>query len=148
MTPQELRKRTYQFALDSLRLFKQLPKVDEARIIGKQLLRSSTGAAANYRASCRARSPKEFAAKIGVVLEESDESVMWLRLIIDGEIQSGKTLQQLLTEARELTAIFAASYRTAKRRLRKKRPAGAKTTQRRKAMSFEVDDVTGKLRRR
>ena len=79
MTKQEiLKNRTKQFAVRIVRLFRALPKNDEARIIGKQVLRSGTSIAANYRAVCRARSNAEFISKIGTVVEEADETVFWL----------------------------------------------------------------------
>lgn len=75
MTKQEeLRDRTKKFAIRIVKLFKALPKTEEARIVGKQLLRSGTSVGANYRAVCRARSHAEFIAKIGVVVEEADEN--------------------------------------------------------------------------
>ena len=66
---EELRGRTKQFAIASVRLFQALPKSNEAQVLGKQLLRSGTAVGANYRAVCRARSKAEFLAKIGIVLE-------------------------------------------------------------------------------
>jgi four helix bundle protein len=83
-----LLKRTKNFALDNIRFFKSLPKTDEARIIGKQLLRSSTSVASNYRAACRSRSRQEFYAKICIVVEESDETLFWLELLADSGIQT------------------------------------------------------------
>jgi len=83
-------------------------------MVGKQLFRSGTSVAANYRAACNARSKPEFIAKIGVVVEEADESVFWLELMGDNEIISAKQLAGLVQEARELTAIMAASLRTAR----------------------------------
>ena len=74
----ELRLRTKQFAIRIVRLFQSLPTTDEARTLGKQLLRSGTSVAANYRAVCRARSKAEFLAKLGIVVEEIDETVFWL----------------------------------------------------------------------
>ena len=59
------------------------PKAEAGRSMGKQLLRSATSVAANYRSACRARSRKEFAARIGVVLEEADESLFWLELLTE-----------------------------------------------------------------
>jgi four helix bundle protein len=88
----------------------------EAEIIGKQLLRSGTSVAANYRAVCRARSKREFISRVGVVVEEADETVFWLEMLHDNNILPQARLQPLLNEARELTAIFTASERTAKRR--------------------------------
>ena len=67
-------------------MFRALPRAVEAQVIGKQLLRSGTSVAANYRDACRARSKAEFTAKIGIVLEEVDESVLWLEMLIDAEI--------------------------------------------------------------
>jgi four helix bundle protein len=71
---EELKKRTKQFALRVVRMFRALPKTEEARVLGKQVLRSATSVAANYRSACRARSRAEFVAKIGVVVEEIDET--------------------------------------------------------------------------
>ena len=109
-----LKDRTKQFALRVVKLFRLLPKSEEARVLGRQLLRSGTSVAANYRAVCRARSRAEFVAKIGIVVEEADETVFWLELLVDGGIVEGKRMKGLLTEANELLAIFAASQRTAK----------------------------------
>lgn len=114
--PAEVRERTKQFAIRIIRLFRSLPKSDDARTIGRQLLRSGTSVAANYRAVCRARSKAEFIAKIGVVVEEADETVFWLELLIDTGIIAQAKLNNLLKEANELLSIFAASQKTAKRR--------------------------------
>ena len=107
-----LQGRTKQFAIRIVKLFRSLPKTDEGRVVGRQVLRSGTSVAANYRAVCRARSKAEFVAKIGVVVEEADETVFWLELL--GGIVAPKKLEELLREANELLAIFAASQRTAK----------------------------------
>ena len=82
--------------------------------MGKQLLRAGTSVAANYRAVGRARSKAEFIAKMDVVVEEADETVFWLELLIETSIIRKELVQELLTEANELLAIFAASHRTAK----------------------------------
>jgi four helix bundle protein len=71
----DLRLRTKQFALRILRLYRFLPVRDDARILGKQLLRSGTSVGANYRAACRAWSKAEFISRVGIVLEEADETV-------------------------------------------------------------------------
>src|SRR5437867_3306182 len=115
MTQSEvLKERTKKFAISIIKLFRMLPKTEEARVIGKQLLRCGTSVAANYRAVCRARSKAEFIARIGIVVEEADEAVLWLELLAEsGIIAHGKT-EDLLAEARELTAIFTASQRTAR----------------------------------
>jgi len=111
---EELKKRTKQFAIRIIKLFRALPRTEEARVIGKQMLRSGTSVAANYRAVCRARSKAEFIAKVGVVVEESDETVLCLELLIDTQIVSDRRMAELLAEANELLAIFAASQHTAR----------------------------------
>ena len=111
---EELKARTRRFAVRIVRLFRALPKTDEARVLGKQVLRSGTSVGANYRAACRARSKAEFTAKMGLVVEECDETVFWLEILIEtGIVRAGK-LDELLREANELLAIFAASQRTAR----------------------------------
>ena len=76
----ELRGRTEQLALRVIRLFRVLPRTPDAQVIGKQVLRSATSVAANYRAVQRARSRAEFISKMGIVVEESDETLFWLEL--------------------------------------------------------------------
>jgi four helix bundle protein len=111
----ELKDRTKRFAVRIVKLFRSLPRTDEARVIGKQVLRSRTSVAANYRAVCRARSKAEFIAKIGVVVEETDETVFWLELLVETNIVPQSKMDSLLIEANELLAIFTASQRTAKK---------------------------------
>jgi four helix bundle protein len=113
---EELKKRTKQFAIRIVRLYQALPKRDEARVIGKQVLRSGTSVAANYRAVCRARSKAEFVAKMGVVVEEIDETVFWLELLVEAGILAQSRMESLQKEATELLAIFAASQHTARSR--------------------------------
>lgn len=112
--PEELRTRTKQFALGIIRLFRSLPRTEDARVIGRQLLRSGTSVAANYRAVCRARSKAEFVPKIGVVVEETDETIFWLELLVDAEIVPKSRMEDLLKESGELMAIFAKSQLTAR----------------------------------
>ena len=112
---EELQKRTTNYALRILKLFRSLPNCPEARIIGQQLLRSGTSVAANYRAACRARSRADFLSKLGVVEEEADESVFWLEFLTDANLVRRERLRDLVSEARQITAIFVASRRTVKR---------------------------------
>ena len=84
--------------------------------MGKQLLRAGTSVAANYRAVGRARSKAEFVAKMGVVVEEADETVFWLEMLADTSIVRRELVQDVLNEANELLAIFAASHQTARAR--------------------------------
>ena len=110
-----LKRRTKSFAIKIIRLFRSLPRTEEARIIGRQLLRAATSVAANYRAVRRARSRSEFIAKMGIVVEEADESAFWIELLGDVGLVKGQELEPHLKEANELLAIFAASHRTARR---------------------------------
>jgi four helix bundle protein len=102
-------------ALRVIRLFRSLPYRVDSQVLGEQLLRCGTSVAANYRAVCRARSKAEFIARIGVVAEEADEAVLWLELLSESGIIKVELTRELLTEARELAAVFTASQQTAKR---------------------------------
>ena len=112
---EKLKKRTKDFAIRIVKLYRALPNTGEAKVIGNQFLRSGTAIAANYRASCRARSNAEFIAKIGVVVEEADETVFWLEMLVDCEIFTESKMKDLIQEGNELLAIFAASQTTAKK---------------------------------
>jgi four helix bundle protein len=112
----ELRERTKQFALRVLKLCDSLPKTDATRTIGRQLLRCGTSVAANYRAVGRARSKAEFIAKMGVVVEEADESLFWLELLVEAGMVPQGRLDALIAETNELLSIFVASQRTARGR--------------------------------
>lgn len=112
---EKLKKRTKEFAIRIVKLYRALPHTGEAKVIGNQFLRSGTAIAANYRASCRARSIAEFIAKIGVVVEEADETVFWLEMLVDCKIFSESKMKDLMQEGNELLAIFAASQTTAKK---------------------------------
>jgi four helix bundle protein len=114
-----LKYRSKRFALEIIRLFRSLPKGEDVRVIAKQLLRSGTSVAANYRAVCRARSRAEFIAKIGIVVEEADETVFWLELLVESGMVPEQLIAPIHKEANELLAIFAASQRTARQGERK-----------------------------
>lgn len=106
VSEKDLKERTKRFALDIIRLVASLPRTREADIIGRQLLKAGTSVGANYREANRARSKAEFRAKIGIVEQESDESLYWLELLKESGIAKGKLLEYLLIEADELVAIF------------------------------------------
>ncbi len=110
----ELKRRTKGFAIRIVNLFRSLPHSPDAQTLGKQLLRSGTSVAANYRAVCRARSQAEFISRMGIVLEEADESVFWLELLGETGVISPERTRDLLKESNELVAIFGASLRTSK----------------------------------
>lgn len=113
MDKQDLKNRTKQFALRIIKLTQALPRNDAGRVIGNQLLRSGTAVAANYRAACRSRSKQEFVAKIGIVVEESDESCFWLEMIIDSKLMKINLVEPLLKEADEITAIMFSTKNSA-----------------------------------
>ena len=111
---QELRNRTRAFALRVIHMSEALPQKRAVNVIDNQILRSATGMAANYRAAGRSRSKAEFISKLGVVIEEADETVFWLELLSDSGIIKRNKLESILDEANQLLAIFAASRRTAR----------------------------------
>jgi four helix bundle protein len=115
MTPNEMKARTKRFALRVLRLVDTLPNKLSAQTIARQLAKSGTSVAANYRAACRAKSTADFCAKMGIVEEEADESAFWIEMLIDAELVPEVQLRDLLAEAGELTAIVVASIRTARK---------------------------------
>jgi four helix bundle protein len=115
MTPKELKDRTKRFAVDVIQLSRELPVTLDGRTVGHQLIRSGTSVAANYRATCRARSRAEFIAKLGTVEEEADETLFWLELVVESKLATVTRVEKLLKEADELTAIFVSSIKTAKR---------------------------------
>jgi four helix bundle protein len=109
----DLKARTMEFALRVMKVVDTLPRTIQGRVIANQIIRSATSVAANYRAACRARSRAEFAAKIGLVEEEADETAFWLELIIDSALLTERRIRPFLTEPGELIAIMAASRKSA-----------------------------------
>jgi four helix bundle protein len=114
----ELRQRTKAFASATIRLFCKLPRNrTEVEVLGKQLLRSGTSVAANYREASRARSDAEFVSKIDQCAQEADESMLWLELLRDDCAIRSDQLEWLLKESDELIAIFVTMSKNVKRRL-------------------------------
>ena len=110
----QLQDRTKEFAIRIVKAFARLPKDEATRIIGRQFLRSGTSLAANYRASCRARSGGDFISKISIVAEEADETLFWFELLVESELIKSDVVRPLL-ECEELLKICSASVATAKR---------------------------------
>lgn len=103
----DLKARTKRFSIDIIKLYSSLPVTAESQVIGKQLLRSATSVGANTRSAFRGRSTKEFVAKLGIVIEEADESQFWLELIDELNLSKERIIvKTLMKEANELTAIF------------------------------------------
>lgn len=111
----DLVERTTEFTLRVVRMFVTLPKTDEARVLGKQVLRSGTSVGANEREAQRARSKAEFIAKIGDCLKELDESSYWLEVLVRSENVPAPKLAALRDEANQLLAIFTTISKNAKR---------------------------------
>ena len=112
MDKRELQDRTKRFALRVLNLVDALPRTAAGRAISMQLVRAATSVGANYRSACRARSRAEFAAKLGIAVEEADETLYWLELVRDGKILPENKLSHLLKEADELTAILVSGRKS------------------------------------
>jgi len=121
MQAEELKKRTMRFALSVCELIRRLPAEEPGPTIKRQLAKSATGIAFNYRASCRSRSHDEFISRMAIVAEEADESQGWLEFIEAGSLIDGSEPVGLLKEATELVAIFSASVGTARNNRRKTR---------------------------
>ena len=112
---QDLKARTKKFALDVIRYSRTLPRGDEFTIIKRQVIRSATSTAANYRAAQRAKSKADFISKIGTSEEEADESLSWLECLADLATREHSELKRLLMENDELVAILTSSRKTARR---------------------------------
>src|SRR5256714_5703930 len=102
----DLRERTKNFGLRTIRMFVTLPKTAEAQVLGKQVLRSGTSIGANYREAYRGRSKAEFVSKCGDCLREIEETAYWLELLVDSGIVAANRLAAVRQEVTELTAIF------------------------------------------
>lgn len=113
MKGDELKERTKKFTLRIMKLVDALPNTVAGRVIANQIMRSGSSFGANYRAACRARSNAEFISKLGTVLGKSDETEFWLDLIMEGELIPMNKVEPLKKEAEEITAIMAASRKTA-----------------------------------
>jgi four helix bundle protein len=123
MNNENLKQRTRQFALDVIKVVEKLPTRDVVNdVLGKQLLRSGTSVAANYRSATRARSSADFISKMTIVEEEADESVLWIDLLEASQRLKSELARPLMKEAGELTAIAVASVRTARMRAAAPKP--------------------------
>jgi len=110
-----LKDRTKQFARNVIGLTEKLPGNYHSNHISRQLIRSATSVAANYRAACLVQTKPTFVTKLSIVIEEADESAFWLELIVKENLRNDEITKGLLQEAKELTSIFIASRITAQR---------------------------------
>jgi four helix bundle protein len=118
MDEREFKRRTKGLGLAVIRVVESLPKGRTADVVARQLVRSATSVGANYRAACRGRSVADVIAKLGIVLEESDETIYWLEILIESGIVPQDRVAHLVTEADELVAMTVASIKTLKSRAR------------------------------
>lgn len=112
----DLKQRTKEFTISVFSECQKIIRNTQTDVLTKQLLRSASSVGANTRASFRARSNKEFIAKIGIVIEEADESAFWLEILIDLKYIEQEIGEKLKDEANELVAIFVSlskKHRTA-----------------------------------
>ena len=114
MTPEELKRRTKAFAVQVIRFAEGLPRGRSVDIIARQLVKAGTSVGANYRAACRGRSRADFKSKIGITLEEADETLYWLEILTEAATVNRESVTNLMKEANELVAIFTANAKTPK----------------------------------
>ena len=117
MTNDQLKGRTKMFSIMVINLAEKMPSTISTRVVLNQIVKSATSVGANYRAVCRARSDREFVAKMNIVLEEADETLFWLEIIIDKEWLNKSDIKPIWKEGNELTAIFVSSLKTINNRL-------------------------------
>ena len=115
MEKRDLKERTKSFALKVIKAVEMLPKEKTADILGNQLLKAGTSVGANYRAACRAKSNADFISKMGIVEEESDETIYWMELLIESALVRKDDLIPLLDEANQILAITVSSMKTARK---------------------------------
>jgi len=120
MTTDEMKMRTKKFSLMIIDLAEKMPNTNVIRSITNQIVRSGTSVGANYRAVCRARSDREFVAKMNIVLEEADETLFWLEIIKEKMWITKSELEMIWKEGNELTAIFVSSLKTVNNRINNK----------------------------
>ncbi|MBC7447207.1 MAG: four helix bundle protein [Hymenobacteraceae bacterium] len=109
-----MRYQTKQLAVRAIRLFRKLPPTQEARVVGKQFLRSATSTGANYPAACRARSEAEYFAKLSITIEEADERSFWLKLLDEASILPAVRLKALHADFLEVVSILSKARKTTK----------------------------------
>jgi four helix bundle protein len=116
LTPEKLQQRTKRFAPNVFEFCDELPSKPSCWVVRKQLLRSASSVAANYRAACRAVSKKAFVAKLAIVEEEADESLFWLEMLEEMDVGNPSKVQKLKSEADQLVAITVASKKTSRQK--------------------------------
>lgn len=109
---EKFKARTKKNAVEIIKLIRSFPKTEEARIVGRQLIRSATSVAANYRTACRARSKAEFHSKLSICVEEADESVFWMEVTKESEIHQSDKLITIKKEAEEILKVLSTARKS------------------------------------
>jgi len=105
---EKYRRRTKKFAVAIILFYvRHCKQTEELRIIGKQLLRSGTSVAANFRAYTRGRSVNVRFSKMCIVVEEVDETLFWFDLIEEAELLDNTLFSSIKDESLELLKIFS-----------------------------------------
>jgi four helix bundle protein len=115
-TADELEQRLINFAVRIIKLTTRLPKTPAGKHVAGQILRSGTSPAPHYGEARGGESRADFIHKLGIVLKELNETLIWLRIIESREIIKRELLGDILQENRELCRIFTSSLKTARSR--------------------------------
>lgn len=107
-----MKARTKRMAVDTIKLYRKLPKTDEGKIVGNHMIRSATSVAANYRASCRGRLQAEFYSKLSITVEECDETILWFEILEEAEIYNSADMQNIKADAIEIVKILSTARKT------------------------------------
>ena len=116
MTPEEFKAKTKKAAITTIKLANKLPKTPAGFKMADQLIRSGTSVGANYRSACRGRSRAEMVAKLGIVLEEADETLFWLEVLVGSGLCSAAEVRELESEMDEILRMTVASINTMKQK--------------------------------
>src|ERR1700761_3272282 len=108
----KFRDRTKKFVVGNIKLYRILPKTEEARVVGKQLLRSSSSVGSNYRAACRARCQAEFHLKISILVENSPEPVFWMEVLMEANVVKPTEVSTLMKEGTEILKVLSSARKT------------------------------------
>ncbi len=112
---EEFKNRTKGLAVSVILFYDKLLKTEASKIIGKQLIRSVTSTAANYRAACIARSNREFFAKMSIVVEEADETLFWLEMLRDTKLVSESDVEPFIKEITEIVKVMSVARKNVKK---------------------------------
>lgn len=118
MDAEDLKKRTKQFGLRVIHLIEALPSSRAASVIGRNLLRSGTSVGANYRAASRARTRPDYISKLGMAIEQADESLYWMEMLVEAKLIPGEKLTALTKEANDIVAALTGSAKTRRARVK------------------------------